>query len=87
MNQILTSAFLSINWKDALHGLYLAILGAILSPLLQWVDALQGGKVLVLDWKQVGITALGAGLAYLVKQFLTPAQIITPASPATSSAK
>ena len=81
MNQIITSAFGSINWRDALHGLYVAVLGAILSPLLQWLDALQSGKILVLDWKQIGITALGAGIAYLVKRFLTPAQIITPAAP------
>jgi hypothetical protein len=59
-------------------------LGAVLSPVLQWLEALQSGKVLTLDWKQLGATALAAGLAYLVKKFLTPAQIITPVSPSTT---
>jgi hypothetical protein len=59
-------------------------LGAVLSPVLQWLEALQSGKVLTLDWKQLGATALAAGLAYLFKKFLTPAQIITPVSPSTT---
>jgi hypothetical protein len=84
MNQIITSALGSINWRDALHGLYMAVLGAILSPLLQWIEALSKGTVMTLDWKQLGLTALGTGLTYLVKKFLTPAQIITPVSPSTT---
>lgn len=78
MNQIITSAFGSINWRDALHGLYVAMTGAVLSPLIQWADALQAGKLLSIDYKQIGYTALAAGIGYLIKKYLTPAQVITP---------
>lgn len=81
MNSIITSAFGSINWRDVLHGLYVAVLGAVLSPLIQWADALQTGKVLSLDYKQIGYTALAAGVGYLIKRFFTPATEITPAPP------
>ena len=84
MNQIITSALGTINWRDLLHGLYVAVLGAVLSPILQWIEALSNGTVMHLDWNQLGATALGAGLAYLAKKFLTPSQIITPNTPASS---
>lgn len=80
MNKIITSAAGSIDWRDALHGFYVAALGAVCSPLIQWVDALSHGQVLTLDFKQIGYTAIAAGIGYLIKKFVTPAQVITTAA-------
>lgn len=78
MNQIITSGLGKINWRDLLHGLYVAIGSAVSLPLLQWVSELQTGKFTPIDFKAVAYTGAAAGVAYLVKKILTPAQIITP---------
>lgn len=82
MNQIITAGLGKVNWRDALHGLYIAIGTAVSVPLLQWLSALQQGKILSLDFKSIGIAALGAGIAYIVKRLFTPAQVIMPATDA-----
>ena len=65
MNQ---SSFLSLNWKDILKGLLMAIL----TPAVLIVEqSLQAGSI-TFNWKQIGLAAIAGGLAYLVKNFFTP---------------
>lgn len=87
MGKIITAGIGKLDWRDALHGLYVAVGTSVSVPLLEWLNALQGGKVLVLDYKTIGISALGAGIGYLIKRLFTPAQVITTATSAQIASK
>lgn len=67
-----TSGQFSLNMKDFLKGLLLAVLTPVVTVLIQ---TLQAGS-LTFDWKAIGITALSAFLAYMLKNFLAPPQIV-----------
>lgn len=71
-----TSNFLSLNWTDVGKGILVAAGGALLIGLQ---NALTTG---VFDYKAIGLTALAAGVSYLVKNFFTPASVVTPVDPA-----
>lgn len=61
------SNFLSLNWKDILKGLLMAILTPAAWVIQQSLDA----GTFVLNWKQIAMAAVAGGLSYLVKNFLT----------------
>ena len=65
MNQ---SNFLSLNWKDILKGLLMAILTPVVLIIEQ---SLEAGSI-TFNWKQIGLAAIAGGFAYLVKNFFTP---------------
>ncbi len=67
------SPLFSLNWQDALKGLYTAIGGAIVSTLTTIVTAGDFDKI---TWATIWHGALVGGLAYLGKNFLTPADPI-----------
>jgi len=70
-----TSNLYSINLRDFAKGITVAIGGAVIATI---ENTVQSGS-LTFNWKQIGLTALAAGLAYLTKNFFTPAQTITKA--------
>ena len=59
------SKLFTVENRDWVKGLVVAILGAVGGMIQSW---LEGGAM---DWKQVGLTALIAGIAYITKQFAT----------------
>lgn len=64
------SGFLQLNWKDLVKGFLLAILTAFIAGLYQ---ALQNGGI-SFTWaffQPMVYTAIAAGLAYLIKNWLT----------------
>ena len=65
-NQISMSNFLKLNIQDLIKGLVVSILSAVITLIL---GLLQNG--MSIDWKTVGITALIAGLSYILKNFLS----------------
>ena len=69
-----TSSLFSLNLRDLGKGLLVAIGGAVITAA---ETSLQAGA-LTFSWKAVGGVASAAGLSYLVKNFFTPAQTITP---------
>lgn len=72
---ITTSQKYSLNWVDAGKALVVAIL----SPIVPIIMASLNAGSLNFPWKTIGVTALSAAVAYLVKNFLTPSQtVITP---------
>lgn len=75
MATITTSNQFSLNLKDILKGLLVAVITPVITIIMSSVNAGQ----LTFDWKAIGITALAAGLAYLVKNFLTPSAIVIDA--------
>lgn len=61
------STFLSLNTKDFIKGLLLAVLTTVITIVY---NSLQSGN-LTFDWKSIGTTALTTALAYIMKNLLT----------------
>lgn len=56
----------NINWRDALHGLITAVLGAFTTTAYDWVSNGQFPHS-ASDFKTIGGVAVAAGLSYIVK--------------------
>jgi VIT1/CCC1 family predicted Fe2+/Mn2+ transporter len=72
------SKFLTLNVRDFLKGLLLAVLTAVITFMY---DAIQSGTLFEPGWvKKAGMVALAALLAYLIKNLFTNTQgeILTP---------
>jgi hypothetical protein len=83
MTTTTSSGPFSLNWRDFLKGLLVAVLSPVFTIIM---TSLNAGE-LTFNWKVIGAVALAALLSYLLKNFLTPAQIvITDAKPATVEA-
>lgn len=63
-----TSKFLSLNLADVLKGLVVAIL----TPAIVIIQQSLESGVLTFEWKSIVTASIGGGLAYLLKNFLTP---------------
>lgn len=78
-----TSGLWKLDWRDVLKGLLVA---ALTQPFMILQQSLAAGK-LTCDWRAMGMAAVGGLVAYLVKNFFTPEQVIvkpdTPAANAT----
>lgn len=61
------STFLTLNSKDFIKGLMVAVLTTVISIVY---TSLQAGN-LQLDWKVLGMTALSSALAYITKNLFT----------------
>lgn len=59
------SNFLSINWRNFLQGLLMAVLTPVFVIIQQ---SLESGD-LVFNWKSIGVAAIAGGLAYISKKF------------------
>jgi len=62
----MNSGFMKLNWKDVVKGFILAVLMALVTGVYQ---AIQTGTILWtwVFWQPIVYTAIGAGLAYLIK--------------------
>lgn len=67
-----TSGWLNLDSKDFVKGLVLAVVAPVLTLIIQ---TLQAGS-LKFDWKALGITAVSAFAAYLLKNLFSPQQIV-----------
>lgn len=67
-----TSKQFTLNLRDVFKGL----LVAVLTPLVPIISQSLNNGSLTFDWKAIGIAALGGFVAYIVKNFLTPSQIV-----------
>lgn len=61
------SKLFSVGLQDFLHGLLIAVIGAVLAVV---TNTLQAGT-LTFDYKAIGTTAAIAALSYISKKFLT----------------
>jgi len=61
------SSFLSIDMKDAIKAFIVAVLGAVIGLMQVTIDA----GSLDFDWKKIGLTALAAAGAYIIKNWLS----------------
>jgi len=70
-----TSSLFSLDLTDLGKGLLVAVGGAVIAAI---ETSIKAGS-LTLNWPSIGSIALAAGLAYLGKNFFTPAKTVTPA--------
>ncbi len=63
----MNSTFLSLNTKDFIKGLLVAVLSAVVTIVY---NTIQTGS-LEFDWKAIGITALTSALAYIMKNLFS----------------
>lgn len=57
----------SINWNDFLKGLILAVIMPVLTIIQQ---SISNGE-LTFNWRLIGLTAAGAFVAYIIKNFFS----------------
>ena len=67
-----TSNLFNLNLLDLAKGFVIAVIGGALTAIQNVI----GAGSFNLKWQQIGAVALTAGIAYLLKNFFTPAQII-----------
>lgn len=67
-----TSKQFSVNMIDIMKGLAVAVLTPVFSLML---TSLEAGSF-TFDWKIIGTVAASSFLAYILKNFLTPARIV-----------
>lgn len=58
----------SLGWNDAVKGLVMAVLGAVISYVY---NSLGTGPV---DWNQVLQVAIASGLGYIIKNYFTDSE-------------
>lgn len=71
--QTITSKIYSLDKNDLLKGLLMAVV----TPCLVIIQASLDSGTITLDWKNIGMAAVGGGVAYLLKNFFTPTQTVT----------
>lgn len=67
-----TSKQFTLSLPDIWKGLLVAVITPVITIIMTSLNA----GTLTFDWKAIGITALAAAVAYLVKNFLTPSAIM-----------
>lgn len=67
-----TSKQFSVNLIDIFKGLAVAVLTPVFSIMMVSLDA----GLLTFDWKIIGTVAISSAMAYILKNFLTPARIV-----------
>lgn len=72
-----TSAQFNLNWGDAVKGLILAVLSAVLTMVYA---TLETGSM-DFNWSEIGRTALITTVAYLLKNFVSPTQVVVTKVP------
>lgn len=68
-----TSPLFTINWRDAVKGLVLAVGTPVLLAVERLLDA---GKV-DFSWKTLAMVGIGGGVTYLIKNFFTGQQSVS----------
>lgn len=72
-NKVILSEQFTLSLRDFIKGLIVAVISAIV-PLIQ--ETIKQGE-LSFNWKAIGVTALGAFVAYIAKNFLEGPKVIT----------
>ena len=68
---------------DSILWLLVSVFSSVITVIIATLNA----GSLTFDWKAIGLTALSTGAAYILKNFLTPSQIVVKdASPAAVEA-
>ena len=79
-NEVTTSKQFSINWRDIAKGVLVSAVSAVLTAIYAALTVVPFS----IDFKQMAIVGLTAGLAYLLKNFVTPTQTVITGTPQPS---
>jgi len=66
----MNSSLFTLNSKDWIKGLVIAVLTAVITVVYSTIQA----GTLMLDWKAISIAGISAALAYITKNLLTNSQ-------------
>lgn len=69
---VVVSPQFSLQARDFLKGLILAVVTSVLVVLQSTIEA----GSLSFNWQQIGMVALGSIVAYLAKNFFTPTKVV-----------
>ena len=72
MATVTTSKQFQINFRDVIKGLALAVILPVLNVIYQSIEA----GSFEFDWKRIGLLAAGSFIAYIIKNFFTPAEVV-----------
>jgi len=72
MATVTTSKQFTLNFRDVLKGLIMAVILPVVNVIYQSIEA----GSFEFDWKRIGLLAAGGFIAYIIKNFLTPAEIV-----------
>lgn len=68
-----TSEQFSLNWRDLGRGALIAVISAVLTSVY---EAIETGGLETIQWKTVLTVAVGALVAYLIKNFVDPTRTV-----------
>lgn len=71
-SKTIVSKQFTLQWRDWVRGLLMAVITPALVIIQQSVDVGQ----IVFNWKAIGMASLAGGLAYLLKNFLEPSKVV-----------
>lgn len=72
MATVSTSNQFTLNTRDIVKGLIMAVI----LPVLTIIQSSIANGVLTFDWKVIGIAAVSGFVAYIIKNFFSPAEIV-----------
>lgn len=76
MAKVITSKQYALQWRDVVRGFLIATITSALVVIQQTIES----GTLTLNWRSIGMAAIGGGVAYLLKNWLIePAKVITVA--------
>lgn len=64
------SKLFRINLRDVAKGLVMAVLGAVVTFILQMAD-MPGFSVYAIDWSEIARIGFAASMTYILKNFLS----------------
>lgn len=73
MSKTIENKQFTLQGRDAIKGLVLAVLTAVITVVYSSIEA---GN-LNFDWRLIGTTAATSALAYIMKNWLEPTKVIT----------
>lgn len=76
--KIITSKKFRLNLRDYAKGLLMAA-GTSAGVVIQ--NVIDAGDFIHLKWKPILMAAIGGGLTYLIKNFLSPSKVIIKSEP------
>ena len=79
---VTVSKFGGLNLQDAVKALILTVITSVLT--IVYEGLIKGGAI---DWKAVGVIALTTAVSYILKNWLSPTQIVISNPTATSVQK
>jgi len=72
MATVTTSSKFTLNSRDVIKGLIIAVILPVLTIIQTSVDS----GTLTFNWKAIAIAAVSGFVAYIIKNFLSPAEIV-----------